>query len=46
MEHMENNCEKIWKIWQKGKLKCEMICKIWKICKLKCEKDMVIMEEK
>ena len=30
MENMENNCEKIWKIWKKGKLKCEMIWKIWK----------------
>ena len=37
MENMENNCEKIWKIWKKGKLKCEMICKIWKKCELKCE---------
>ena len=37
MGNMENNCEKIWKIWKKGKLKCEMICKIWKKCELKCE---------
>jgi hypothetical protein len=27
---MEENCEKIWKIWKKSKLKCEMIWKIWK----------------
>jgi hypothetical protein len=30
MENMEENCEKIWKIWKKSKLKCEMIWKIWK----------------
>jgi hypothetical protein len=34
---MEINCEKIWKIWKKGKLKCEMIWKIWKICKSNSE---------
>jgi hypothetical protein len=27
---VEENCEKIWKIWKKSKLKCEMIWKIWK----------------
>ena len=27
---MEENCEKIWKIWKKSKLKCEIIWKIWK----------------
>jgi hypothetical protein len=26
----EENCEKIWKIWKKSKLKCEIIWKIWK----------------
>ena len=26
MENKEENCEIIWKIWKKGKLKCE---KIW-----------------
>jgi hypothetical protein len=31
MENMENNCEKIWKIWKKGKLNSEMIWKILKI---------------
>jgi hypothetical protein len=31
MENTEENCEKIWKIWKKGKLKSEMIWKIWKI---------------
>ena len=30
MENVEENCEKIWKIWKKSKLKCEMIWKIWK----------------
>ena len=30
MKNMEENCEKIWKIWKKSNLKCEMICKIWK----------------
>jgi predicted nucleic acid-binding protein len=31
MENTEENCEKIWQIWKKGKLKSEMIWKIWKI---------------
>jgi hypothetical protein len=31
MENTEENCEKIWEIWKKGKLKSEMIWKIWKI---------------
>jgi hypothetical protein len=30
MENTEENCEKIWKIWKKGKLKGEMIWKIQK----------------
>ena len=30
MENTEENSEKIWKIWKKGKLKCEMILKIQK----------------
>ena len=30
MKNMEENCEMIWKIWKKSKLKCEMIWKIWK----------------
>ena len=34
MENMEENCEKIGKIW----MKCEMIWKIWKKSKLKSEK--------
>jgi hypothetical protein len=25
MENTENNCEKIWKIWKKGKLICGML---------------------
>jgi hypothetical protein len=29
MANIENNCEKIWKIWKKGKLICGMIWKIW-----------------
>ena len=45
MEIIEENCEMIWKIWEKSKLKCEMIIenmeerqvsnsdKIWKIWK-------------
>jgi hypothetical protein len=32
------NCEMIWKIWKKGKLKCEMIWKIWKKGKSNSEK--------
>jgi hypothetical protein len=31
MENTEENCEKIWKIWKKRKLKSEMIWKIWEI---------------
>ena len=27
---MEENCEMIWKIWKKSRLKCEMIWKIQK----------------
>jgi hypothetical protein len=34
LEHTEENCEKIGKIW----MKCEMICKIWKKSKLNSEK--------
>jgi hypothetical protein len=37
MESVEENSEKIWKMWKKSKLKCEMILKIWKKNKLKCE---------
>jgi hypothetical protein len=35
---MEENFEKIWKIWKKGRLNSEMIWKTWKKRKLKCEK--------
>jgi hypothetical protein len=38
MENTEENCEMIWKIWKKGKLKCEKIWKIWKEAKLNSEK--------
>jgi hypothetical protein len=38
MENMEENCEKIGKIWKKSKLKCEKIWKIWRKCKLNSEK--------
>jgi hypothetical protein len=34
LEHTEENCEKIGKIW----MKCEMIGKIWKKSKLNSEK--------
>ena len=30
MESVEENSEKIWKMWKKSKLKYEMILKIWK----------------
>jgi hypothetical protein len=30
MENTEENCEKIWKIWKKGKLNSEKIGKIQK----------------
>ena len=37
MENTGENCEKIWKLWKKGKLNSE---KIWKVCnklqRLKC----------
>jgi hypothetical protein len=35
MENTEENCEMIWKIWKKSKLKCEKIWTIWKKGKLK-----------
>jgi hypothetical protein len=38
MENTEKNCEMIWKIWKKGKLKCENVWKIWKKGKLNSEK--------
>jgi hypothetical protein len=38
MENMEENSDKIWAIWKKGKLKCEMIWKIWKKDRLKSYK--------
>ena len=34
MENMEDNSEKIEKIWKKSRLNCEMIWKIWKKSKL------------
>ena len=37
MENMEENSDKIWTIWKKGKLKCEMIWEIWKKDKLNSE---------
>jgi len=40
MEISEENCEMIWKVWKKSKLKCE---KIWKIGR-KLRKDMENME--
>jgi hypothetical protein len=30
MENMEENSEKIWKLWKKGKSNNEKIWKIWK----------------
>jgi hypothetical protein len=38
MENTEENCEMIWKIWQKGKSKSEQIWKIWKKIGKKYEK--------
>jgi hypothetical protein len=38
MENTEENCEMIWKIWKKDKLKCEKIWTIWKKGKLNSEK--------
>ena len=38
MKNMEENSEKIGKIWKKSKLKCEMIWRIWKKGKLNSEK--------
>jgi hypothetical protein len=38
MENTEENCEMIWKIWKKSKLKYEMIWKIQKKSKLNSEK--------
>ena len=38
MENMEENSEKIWKLWKKDKLNCEKIWTIWKKGKLNSEK--------
>ena len=38
MENMEENSEKIWKLWKKDKLNSEKIWTIWKKSKLNCEK--------
>jgi hypothetical protein len=38
MENTEENCEMIWKIWKKSKLKSEKIWTIWKKSKLNSEK--------
>jgi hypothetical protein len=43
---MEENCEMIWKIWKKSKLKSEKIPKIRKKNKLNNEKIMENTEEK
>jgi len=34
LENIEENCEKIWKMWKKSKLNSENIGKIWKKNKL------------
>jgi hypothetical protein len=34
LENIEENCEKILKIWKKCKLKCETIWKVWKKCEM------------
>ena len=52
MENREENCEMIWKIWKKSKLKCDTIWKIWKKCERmwkiwrKIVKDIKNMEKK
>jgi hypothetical protein len=38
MENMEENSDKIWTIWKKGKLKSKMIWKIQKKSKVNSEK--------
>jgi hypothetical protein len=45
LENIEENCEMIWKIWKKRRLKCEMIWKIWKKGKTNSEKKMENTEE-
>ena len=45
MENMEENSEKIGKIWKKSRLNCEIIWTIWKKSKLNNEIYMEIMEE-
>jgi hypothetical protein len=37
IKNTEENCEMIWKVWKKGKLKLEKIRKIWKKAKLNNE---------
>jgi hypothetical protein len=38
MANMEENREKIWKIWKESQLNSEMIWKIWKKSKFNSEK--------
>ena len=37
MDNVEENWEKIWKIWKKSQLNSEMIWKIWKKSKFNSE---------
>ena len=46
MENMEENCEKIWKIWKKCKLNHEKIWKIWKKPKSNSEQILENTEER
>ena len=45
MENMEENCEKIRKIWKKAKLNSEKICKIQKKSKLNSDKIWTISKK-
>ena len=45
MDNVEENREKIWKIWKKSQLNSEMIWKIWKKSKFNSENIWKIWKE-
>jgi hypothetical protein len=45
LKNTEENCEMIWKIWKKSKLKNEKIWKLWKNGKLNSEKTWKIQKK-
>jgi hypothetical protein len=45
MDNVEENREKIWKIWKKSQLNSEMIWKIWKKSKFNSENILKIWKK-